>query len=488
MAALKKVNEKWTRKQIFYFVWLLISIVLFYSFIYNDILETMRVSISFWEELIRGNLHYFYGGRWQQTSVAYVKEVQPVYDFPIYIVFAIWNFPIWLVEHFGKVDVMNSVFCMMWEKTLLLVSVLLITKALYRLCRTLDLNENLSNLACLLFLSSNFFMTSVIMMSAYDIIALYFAIKGIDYYFQGKNKGFLLCFMCAIPLKFFALLLFVPLLLLKEKRIPQIIGSGILSILPILIFRFLLPCRAVMGDASTVSFSLSNMLKSTELSNLAWIYAVYHEAPIAIGQMYLSIAAWIILFLVCYFVKIESQESLRRWGIYACFMSYAILFVLCMSHPYWLLIMMPFMAIMMAQNAKYLYVNMIVEMLLTWGMIFAQIFKFPWCFGNALVNGMFLPLLLRKQSTFQSVTPMTLVNQFVSGDNASSYLIGMGCTVFAAGMLVFSVLNLPCLKDKFHFINMEEKPETWLMVLRMISGIVIAMIPIAMYVIGVKAA
>lgn len=123
-------------------------------------------------------------------------------------------------------------------------------------------------------------MTSVIMMSAYDIIALYFAIKGIDYYFQGKNKGFLLCFMCAIPLKFFALLLFVPLLLLKEKRIPQIIGSGILSILPILIFRFLLPCRAVMGDASTVSFSLSNMLKSTELSNLAWIYAVYHEAPL----------------------------------------------------------------------------------------------------------------------------------------------------------------------------------------------------------------
>ena len=159
-----------------------------------------------------------------------------------------------------------------------------------------------------------------------------------------------------------------------------------------------------MGDASTVSFSLSNMLKSTELSNLAWIYAVYHEAPIAIGQMYLSIAAWIILFLVCYFVKIESQESLKRWGIYTCFMSYAILFVLCMSHPYWLLIMMPFMAIMMAQNAKYLYVNMIVEMLLTWGMIFAQIFKFPWCFGNALVNGMFLPLLLGKQSTFQSVT------------------------------------------------------------------------------------
>lgn len=52
MAALKKVNGKWTKQQIFYFAWLLISVGLFYSFIYNDILETMRVSISFWEELI----------------------------------------------------------------------------------------------------------------------------------------------------------------------------------------------------------------------------------------------------------------------------------------------------------------------------------------------------------------------------------------------------------------------------------------------------
>ena len=44
MAALKKVNGKWTKQQIFYFAWLLISVGLFYSFIYNDILETMCIN------------------------------------------------------------------------------------------------------------------------------------------------------------------------------------------------------------------------------------------------------------------------------------------------------------------------------------------------------------------------------------------------------------------------------------------------------------
>lgn len=71
-------------------LFLAISLLLFYSFIYNDILETMRVGISFWDDLFSGNVKYFYAGRWEMTPFAYNKVVQAVYDFPIYIIFAIW--------------------------------------------------------------------------------------------------------------------------------------------------------------------------------------------------------------------------------------------------------------------------------------------------------------------------------------------------------------------------------------------------------------
>lgn len=464
-------------------LFLLVSLMFFYSFIYNDILETMRVGISLWNDLFSGNIRHLYAGRWEMTPVAYTKEVQAVYDFPIYIVFALWNFPLWIAETFFKVDVFNSVLCLMWGKTLLLVATVLITWAIYRLCLTLELSKEISEFVCILFITSNFFMTSVIMMSAYDIVALYFVIEGMNFYFKGDRRGFLICFMCAIPLKFFALLLFIPLVLLIEKRILRIIGYGIMSILPILVFRLLVPCQAMAGEA--LPFCFLDMFRSTDLSNLAFLYTVTYEEALVLGRIYPSFIAWIILFLVCYFLKPEGKEGINKWGIYLCFLSYAILFTTCMSHPYWLLIMVPISAILMGQNYKYLYVNMILEMVYTWGMILAQIFKFPWCFGSGIVAGMFWPEILGEQAVYNPITPVKVFAHVTGSDGAHGYLVGAGGSVFVAGIVMFAVLNFPGIKRELSLIGKNERPAGWLMGLRVLSGFVIAMIPIALHMAGI---
>ena len=465
---------------------LAISLFFFYCFIYNDILETMRVGISFWYDLFEGRIHYFYAGRWEMNPFAYTKIVQAVYDFPIYIVFAVWNFPLWIAEKFFGVDVFNSVLCLMWGKTLLLLSSVMIARAVYQLCITLKLTKERSALAVMLFLTSNFFMTSVIMMCAYDIVALYFAIVGINYFYKNDMKKFTICFMLAIPLKFFALLIFIPLLLLKEKRIPHIIGYVFMSILPILVFRILLPCQAMYGETETVAFNIFNMFKATNLSNLAFLYVVTYEQPAALSRMYIPVFLWIILFLICYFIELKTEDDMRKWGIYVCFLTYAILFATCMSHPYWLLIMVPFAAVIMAQNYKYFYINLVLETVFTWGMIGAQIFKFPWCFGNALAAGMFLPKIFGSQESFVPLTPLTVLEK-ITGESggAQGYLIGAGCSVFIAGILFFSVINFPALKKDIPFIKKDEKPAWWLVILRVIAGFAIAMLPIVMHIGGI---
>ena len=485
---IKKMWENKTERKtlIFSGSCLAVSLILFYCFIYNDILETMRVGISFWDDLFGGRIRYFYAGRWEMTPFAYTKTVQAVYDFPIYIVFSIWNFPLWIAERFFGVNVFESVLCLMWGKTLLLIASLLVTRAIYRLCITLDMKKEKATLVCVLFLTSNFFMTSIIMMCAYDIIALYFAIEGINCYFKDNQKGFLICFMMAIPLKFFALLLFIPLLLLKEKRIPHIIGYLFMSVVPILIFRLLMPCRAVYGEPETVAFHIKHMLESTELSNLAFLYAVAYEQPAVLSRIYPSIFTWITIFLLCYFLKPDSEEKMKRWGIYVCFITYASLFVNCMSHPYWLLIMVPMVVIIMGQNEKYLYVNLVLETVFTWGMILAQIFRFSWCFGNAIVAGMFLPKIFGSQNSFVPVTPLTVLNKLVEGDGAQGYLIGAGDSVFVAGILLFAVINFPAWKRTLPLINMNEKPAWWLVGLRVVAGFVIACIPIVLHIAGLR--
>ena len=60
---LRMWNEKEQRRR-FLLVALgaLTGLIFFYSFIYNDILETMRVGISLWDYVFSGQIRAFYGG------------------------------------------------------------------------------------------------------------------------------------------------------------------------------------------------------------------------------------------------------------------------------------------------------------------------------------------------------------------------------------------------------------------------------------------
>lgn len=464
-------------------VYLLLSLIFFYSFIYNDIIETMRMGIDVWYSLFDGQLNYFYARRTPVDAIAYPKTVQGVYDFPIYIVFALWNFPLWIAENFFDVDVFRSPLCLMWGKTLLLLASVLIMGALYQLCRTLEVDEKNSLFAVILFLTSNFFMSSIIMMSAYDIVVLYFAILGIDHYFRGDMKKFTVCFMCAIPLKFFALLIFIPLVLLREKRIWKIAAYLVASVLPILVFRFFIPCRAVFDDPSSAALSITNIFRSTELSNLAFLYTLTYEWTTSLSRIYLSLAFWGVLYLICYFYKPGSEEKIKKWGIYICFLTFANLFVTCMTHPYWIMLLVPFTVILMAMNSQYGYVNLVLETVMTWGMLLAQMFKFSWCFGSAIVAGMFWPSILGKKEEFIGYTVLNVLKR-LDMEGAQGYLIGAGCTAFFGCLLLFAAVNFPGWKKPLPVINRGEEPAWWLMGIRIVAGFALALVPIGLYVIG----
>lgn len=477
-------HEKYGKyKLVGIFGFLFLSLVFFYSFIYNDIIETMRMGIDVWYSLFDGELNYFYARRTEVNAIAYPKTVQGVYDFPIYIVFALWNFPLWIAENFFSVDVFRSPLCLMWGKTLILVASILITKAIYDLAKTLGMDKKTRMFVCALFVTSNFFMISIIMMCAYDILSLYFVIVGINYYLKGDMKRFTLCFMCAIPLKFFALLIYIPLVILKEKRIPQIIGYVFASILPILLCRLFIPCRAVFEDPSSASLSILNVAKSTELSNLAWIYTILYDWETSLGSIYLSLAMFGILYLFCYFYKPETDEEIKKWSIYICFLTFANLFITCMTHPYWIMILLPFIVLIMGMNRKYIYANMVLETVMTLGLILAQIFKFPWCFGSALVAGMFWPSILGKKVTFEDYTVMNILQE-LGLEGASKYGIGMGCTIFFGCILVFAVLNFPGWKKELPIVK--DMSITWIVVARVLAGFVIALFPIGMYMVSLS--
>lgn len=475
-------HSKYRRISVLLLIYAAVSLILFYSYIYNDILETTRMGIRFWEDLFAGRIRFFYNEFVAMSPAAYAKDVQGVYDFPIYILFAIWDFPLYLISRFSSIDVFQSVGCMLWIKTMLLVFSVLFAIALYRLAIAIELKEEQALLACILFYTSNLFMTSIIVLSAYDITALYFTILGVTCWVRNDRNGFVLNFMLAIPLKMFALLIFLPLLLLREKKIWKIICSTVLALSPILVFRILIPC-----SGSGIGFRLSDMLHSTDLSNLALLYAITYHSEMVLGEIYYSVIGFGILMAACYFVRLETSRQYAQWGIYVCFVSYAILFTTCVSHPYWIIIMTPFTVLLAMMNHRYLHINLLLDMVGTWGILLAQLFYFPWCFGNAMAANMW-PKLLGSR-VFEQFNPVTILSNGRDSESIrklSTGAKGMGSSVFLACILMMVIFNCPLIQKRIqhgssHLLHSDGSVEKWVLSLRVLSSMILGFLPLLMY-------
>lgn len=476
------------RRNILLTIYAVITLVFFYSYMYNDILETTQMGIQFWVDLFDGRIRYFYDGYTYMDPYAYAKDVHGVYDFPIYILFAIWDLPLYLVQELCGIDVFRSLGCMIWIKTMLLVFCMLFAAALYRLARAVNLSVEDALLTCIFFYTSNLFMTSIVVQSAYDITAMLFTILGVTCWMRGNMRGFVANFMLAIPLKMFALLIFLPLLVLRQKNIWKILISAILSLSPILICRILIPC-----SGNGASLRITDALQSTDLSNLALLYAIEYHADMVLGEIYYSVVGFGILIALCYFAKPDQPEQYHRWGIYICFLSYAILFMTCISHPYWIIILTPFVMLVTMMNKGYLHINLLLEMVSSWGIILAQMFYFPWCFANGLATNMFWSRILgiKDYETWSVVTLLSQDGNTESIEKLSNGAKGMGSSIYLACMLMMIVLNCPWVQDRLRIhksslIHSDGTTESWVLALRVLSSLVLGILPLVMYVLWMR--
>jgi hypothetical protein len=483
-----------TRKQFFpgnrklsmlFILYMAVSLFLFYGYIYNDILETSRMGIAVWEELFSGRIRHFYYDSFLMDPYGYEKVVHGGYDFPIYIIFAAWDLPLYLIHLVWKTDVFKNAFLLMWAKSILVLFVILLLKEVRRMCQLLGLSGEDGLLCCSLILSSGFFVSSIIIIGGYDIIPIYFALCGINCYLEEDNKKFLLMFAIAIPLKLFALFAFIPLLLLKIKNPLKVIGFSILPFISIAIFRVLIP-KMNIGNAGGAL--VSNDLG--DISNIALVYATEYKGKLVLGDIYYSVAAFTLLFACCYFIKLSNKEQYQKCVPYCCFASYAAYFLTSYSHPYWLITIVPFLVIVLVQNKKYLHVNLLLEVVMTYGLLAAELFSFPWCYGNKVVCNLFWKQIFGIKLPIDEMNIISILKNRMGMEAAtkiSNAITGAGSTVFLVCTLLFLILNLPYLPErKVRLLHENETAEEWVYIFRFVISLLVALIPLTIYNIWIK--
>jgi len=344
------------------------------NFLYSDVKATIEHSFNFIDSILQGRPLDFY-----QIAIDNSTFGHPaVYDFPLYAIFAVWNLPIYIIHHITGIDYLYSFGCLLWSKLMIVAFTLLAAWALNRLAKTIGLDKGRRRWVVLLFLTASTVIIPVFIIAQYDIIGIAFMLLGIDAYLRGKTKSFLVWFAIANTMKLFSLFLFVPLVLLRTKKLWPIIGQGIVGIAGVAI------CKLVYGSqpayqASTGGF-MDGMLSRLTATGFKWEY----------DQVVLPLFV-IVILLTCLFAyvrKSEDGKDLARLSIYLAFIVWAAFVALVPLNPYWMILVAPFAILMPFLNSRHLSLNLILETAMGGALVWISACMSWWVFGTGTTQAM----------------------------------------------------------------------------------------------------
>ncbi len=208
------------------------------------------------------------------------------------------------------------------------------------------------------FLSGSLFATAPIAIFAvfifgqYDIIGLFFTILGFYYYAKRDLTKFSIFFSIAIGFKFFALIPFIPLLLLAEKNLLRLLKYGLIGI-AVTLFQMILysGSPAFRSEIFTIAYG-----KLGDTTGKGWSFG-------NIGIY--AILGYCGLCLYAFLKKRKGDYDFNKTAILVCIAAYAFVFVSVAWHPQWIIIPMPFFALAARyiKNKNIFYVVDIVGML-----------------------------------------------------------------------------------------------------------------------------
>ncbi len=313
-------------------------------FIYSDILDTFDGSVLLLESLVHGEITNFY--QYAAVNSDYSTVYTANYNVLMYVIFLLWNLPAALLHVFTDFQYLNSTWAVLWCKAIIPVSLFLCAQGIFYILRTISIDRKSCFQGSFLFLSSMCVFLGAMCASQYDSIMLCFEIWGLYCFIRRKNRCFLLLFAIAIPLKLFPVFLLFPLLCIRYKKVWKILLLLTLAFIPNILlglpFRNDVYYQAALGSQNKDALSL--MLSTSKTGGV--------------------FSAFIIIFLIvsiwCFF-RDTSPEEEPRFCIYIAFIIFSSFVVFVPIRSYWILLFVPFSAIMIMSEKNSRFFGVLLE-------------------------------------------------------------------------------------------------------------------------------
>lgn len=434
---------------------ILLMVILLVSHTYNDILITTRHGINLWHILFDGKILDFYVLNVTPSgNIYYTAEQSCAYNILVYVVFAVWNFPLYLLEVFLKIDVMNNLVCLVYSKLLVVCAMLISARTLRQIMQLLGVEDQKIALFLYLYLTSTAMISIVFVISQYDIISVVFILLGVKSFLEQRDKAFVFWFAIAICFKYFALIVFLPLLVLRYKKIIDWIKNIICVVLPVIV--------------TVLPFSLFSRSHEGNLEK--------HLLQMLLDDSSFEVNMFVVVFVVlivwCYLQDIATDIGKRgHAAVWSCFVALLSFLGLLNVHPYWSVLLMPFIVLAMVYSQKHLYLSLLLEMVAMACHVLDNMIDFNWCYFGDTMKSMAASLF------FSEVPDPAGRIYFLLASLENEHYIAVLNSVFVAAMAVLAFLSYPGNKT-VALVDGEQNCDDILIVRFLVTN-VICLLPIA---------
>lgn len=452
-----------------YAIWQILTLgaffLLFFNYLYGDLLITTIHGINFWDCLFSGNIRGYYAYNLNAELVAgdYNGYYGAYYDFIIYIIFAIWNLPLWIIKKlFSVPHILNNIFSMLWAKSIILPFLAVSLYYFYKICLLIQDDEKHIAETIFLFLTSSFTVAYLVVIGQYDIITISLMLMGMYFYMINRNDLFLFVFSIAIPVKAFALFLYLILLLYRFKNIWELLLRLMCALIPFALLRVVIPFAGNNNISSFIPLLFNNMWTAS------------------FGTMSLFIMCFMLLIILAYCLKpAEDNRKRNIESVYLSFLTYAVFLSTTSPLPYWFMYLTPFMFLIIAGSKKKMTVNMMLEMFCSFVVVIAQVFTFYWCYCSA--SSVLLKAIHPKsgQTTFGEVVETVIGTEIYS--QYSGLIIPVCMAIYIASILSFGIVNNPWKQINMERLLCDSQVDTALNIIRIFLALIICGIPVVCY-------
>lgn len=430
----------------------LTAIVLLFSFTvfyYADFSDTLDNAIMLGDSIADGNFsgYYAYAAENAHPNTVYTAN----YNVFLYAIFLIWNLPTFIIHRISGFDYMTSVLALLWCKALIAAGIAASAFFLRKIVSLWVKNARALFTLTLLFCASSCVIFPALVTCQYDILSVAFTLAGLYCYLKGKHIPFLILFAVAVPLKMFALFAYIPLILLREKRIWAIV----LKLIPAFAVNFIfsLPFR---GD-SWYEVCLGSQNRDA--------IKLILDSSVTFGKLTFIpfIAAFLAICVVCYALSPDSRDdastaSRYQVPVFAAAISLASFVFLVSVRSYWCIIAVPLMLAVVFFNPEKLRVNVL---LFTVGGACLTVFHMMthWVLSYwHLVDFLMLANVVSPKEGYELTYGG--VGTFFASHGLDRYASLLFTLALSAAAMLF-VLNIPRKKSCARWKNEGHKPESW---------------------------